>query len=60
MSVDDKWAEAYSRLQSAVEIAREAGLTDEEIDQCVEETRPSSEPYKPGKPKPSRQKGKFE
>jgi hypothetical protein len=51
---DDKWAEAYSKLLSALENAFEIGMTEEEIEECVENARPSDKPYVPGPPKPKR------
>lgn len=40
---DDKWAEAWSYLTNAVEHAYEAGMTEQEIQDAVEEAKPSDE-----------------
>jgi hypothetical protein len=48
---DDKWAEAYNRLTSALEYAREVGMTDTEIEDCVQDTVPSETPHVGGGPK---------
>lgn len=54
----DAWAEAWSRLTSALENARFVGMTDEEIEECIENTRPSDTPHVGGGPKPKKPKGK--
>ena len=53
---DDRWGEAWSRLTSALEEAFEV-MTEQEIEDCVENARPSDIPHVgggPKKPKPKR------
>ena len=38
--MSDKWADAWNKLTSALEQAFEAGLTDDEIEDCIENARP--------------------
>lgn len=53
MEDDDKWAEIHGRLSAALEAAFENGWTDEEIEECIENARPSSaSPVPTGKLKP--------
>lgn len=54
MDGDDKWAEAHSLLTRGIEAAFEAGFTDAEIEDAIENCRPSDEPHKGGGPKPKK------
>lgn len=47
----DEWAEAHSALTRGLEAAFAAGFTDEEIEEAIENTRPSDKEYVPGPPK---------
>ena len=49
---DDAWAEAHSRLITALEIAFDVGMTREEIEDAIDNVDPDFETeYAPGKPK---------
>lgn len=52
---DDQWAEAWSKLTTALENAREAGMTEDEIQNCVNDVYAVAEEgveRRPKRPKP--------
>jgi DNA-binding transcriptional regulator YhcF (GntR family) len=53
--MSDEWAEAWSALTNALEKAKDAGMTEEEIEDCVSEVYAERPEYIPGKPKPTKE-----
>lgn len=51
MGDSDRWAAAWLQLTSAVENAYASGMTEQEIQDTVDEAKPSDEPHVGGGPK---------